>query len=551
MTEFDGLIAGQMMQRPLLVSSLIEYGKDFHPRSEIVSRRVEGDIHRYTYAESYQRICQLANGLKAFGVKPGDRVATLAWNGYRHFELYYGLQGIGAVCHTINPRLPAEQFNYVINHAEDKVLFTDVTFVPLLEKYLPFLPTGLKIVVMIDRDQMPETSLPNIFCYEDLLTAQSVHMDWPEFDENTACALCYTSGTTGNPKGVLYSHRSTVLHALFLRNCDISVFGPRGKILPVVPLFHVNAWGLPYLAPLAGTHLVCPGGALDGASLFDLMDQEQVDSAWGVPTVWLGLLAEMDKRGRKSAGFRHVTIGGSAPPASMIQAFEKTYDVDVTQGWGMTEVSPVGSLGLLEPHMQERSEDAQMAMKARQGRRMYGVDLKIVDDAGDRLPHDGKAVGELLVRGNAIAAGYFNDQQASADAIDREGWFRTGDVASIDAEGFMTLVDRSKDLVKSGGEWISSIDLENAAMAHPDIAECAVIAVRHPKWDERPLLVVVKRPDAALDKATVIEFLSGHVAKWWLPDDVVFLEELPHGATGKVSKLTLRQQFKDYVLPTG
>ncbi len=550
MTAITGTIAGQMMQRPLLVSSLIEYGKDFHPRGEVVSRRVEGDIHRYTYADAYQRICQLANGLQAFGIKPGDRVATLAWNGYRHFEIYYGLQGMGAVCHTINPRLPADQFDYVINHAEDNVLFTDLTFVPLLEKYQPILPAGIKIVVMIDKDQMPTTCLPNVFCYEDLLAGQSTQIDWPEFDENTACALCYTSGTTGNPKGALYSHRSTVLHALFLRNGDIPDFSPTKKILPVVPLFHVNAWGLPYISPLSGASLVFPGAALDGASLFDLMDQEQVDSAWGVPTVWLGLLAEMDKRGRKPSGFGDVLIGGSAPASTMIKSFEENYGVNVTQGWGMTEMGPVGTLGLLEPHMEAHGKDHQLALKARQGRRMYGVELKIVDDDGARLPHDGTAIGELLVRGNAIVCGYFNDEAASAQAIDHEGWFRTGDVASIDAEGFLVLVDRSKDLVKSGGEWISSIDLENAAMGHPDIAECAVIAVAHPKWDERPLLVVVKRPEADLERAAVIDFLTERVAKWWLPDDVVFVDQLPHGATGKVSKLTLRHQFKDYVLPT-
>ena len=546
----QGVIPGRMMQRPLLVSSLIEYGKDFHPNSEIVSRRVEGDLHRYTYAAAYRRVCQLAHGLVALGVTPGTRVATLAWNNHRHFELYYAIQGIGAVCHTVNPRLPVDQFKYVLNHADDRVLFTDLTFVPLLEARRADLPPGMKIVVMTDRAHMPDSGLPDLFCFEELLAGQAEHYDWPEFDENTACALCYTSGTTGNPKGALYSHRSMVLHSLFARNADLPCFTPRAKFLPVVPLFHVNAWGLPYLAPLSGAGMVMPGPGLDGPSLFKLMDDEAVSSAWGVPTVWLGLLAEMAQQGRKPKALAHVLVGGSAVPPSMLRTFQETYGISVVHGWGMTEMSPVGSLGILEPEMEALPQEEQLRLKAYQGRRMFGVDLKIVDEDGARLPHDGEAIGELAVRGPCVVDGYFNDEPASAAAIDDEGWFRTGDVASISPDGFLMIVDRTKDLVKSGGEWISSIDLENAAMAHPEIAECAVIAAAHPKWDERPLLIVVPAAGADLAKEAVIDFLTARVAKWWLPDDVVFVDELPHGATGKVSKLTLRAQFKDYVLPT-
>lgn len=540
---------GLMMHMPLRIIEILRFAAEAHPGAEIVSVRTEGDLHRETYAEAYGRTAQLAWGLAGLGVGAGDRVATLAWNGYRHFELYYAISGMGAVCHTINPRLSAEQMLYIIGHAEDRVLCVDLTFVPLVETLAAQLPKGLRLVAMTDRAHMPSAAALDWLCYEDLLAGQPEVYDWPMMDENAAAGLCYTSGTTGNPKGALYSHRSTVLHAMGLAIALPRSLHEGGRILPVVPMFHVNSWGLPYAAPLVGASLVMPGGRLDGPSLFELMSAEQVTASWGVPTVWLGLRAEMEARGHKPAALDQVVIGGSAAPRAMIEFFEGQ-GVDVCHAWGMTEMSPVGTHGQLSQPMKSLPLDAQMALKARQGRRVFGVDLKIVDDAGRALPHDGKAVGELFVRGNAIVSGYFANPEASAKAIDAEGWFGTGDVASIDAQGFLCIQDRAKDLIKSGGEWISSIDLENIAMAHPKVANCAVIAVPHPKWDERPLLVVVPR-DAqdppALDE--IHDMMLKHVARWQLPDAMECVEALPLTATGKVSKLTLRQQFDGYALP--
>jgi fatty-acyl-CoA synthase len=534
---------GQMMHRPLKIADLITFAADTYPDSEIVSVRTEGDIHRTTYRETAGRIAQLAHGLQGLGIEPGDRIATLAWNGYRHFELYYGISGIGAVCHTINPRLSAEQMIYIINHAKDRLLFTDVTFLPIIEKLREHLPADLRIVIMTDRGRMPETSLEGVLCYEEILEDQPRSIDWPDFPEDTAAGLCYTSGTTGNPKGTLYSHRSTVLHAYSLCVTLPKVLREGTRILPVVPLFHVNAWGLPYAAPLSGASLIFPGGALDGKSLFDLMDREKVFSAWGVPTVWLGLMNEINQRGCLPEGLGDIVVGGSAAPRSLIEGFE-TQGVNVCHAWGMTEMSPLGTQCNLPPSMDDWSFKDRIDRKQSQGRRVFGVDMKIVDDEGTRLPHDGKTPGHLYVRGNVITAGYFEDPEASKQVFDSEGWFCTGDIAAITGDGFLIITDRSKDLIKSGGEWISSLDLENIIMSHPGVANCAVIAVPHPKWDERPLLIVQsKDDDARPKKEELIDMLGEHFAKWQLPDEVVYVDALPMTATGKVSKLTLRKEF--------
>jgi 3-(methylthio)propionyl---CoA ligase len=543
------MLSGVMMDRPLLVSSLIDYAAEVHATRPIVSQTVEGGIHRYTYREARARIARLANALIGMGIKPGDRVATLAWNGYRHFELYYAISGIGAVCHTINPRLSAEQFNYIVNHADDQALFFDITFAPLVEKMAAGWKGVKHFVAMTDEAHVPAVNGVRVQAYEKLLADASAKMVWPEFDEKSASTLCYTSGTTGEPKGALYSHRSTVLHALFVLTGMGRAFGPDQSILPVVPMFHVNAWGLNYTAPATGTGLILPGAKLDGPSLFDLMDAEHARSSWGVPTVWLGLLAEMKKRGRKPVGLSEVVIGGSAAPRPMIETFERDYGVNVVHAWGMTEMSPIGSVGRLSPEQDEMPLAERVTLKTTQGHRMLGVDFKIVSDDGVTLPHDGAAQGELFVRGNTIVSGYFNNATASAVALDKAGWFGTGDVAKIDDRGVLTIVDRTKDLVKSGGEWISSIDVEGAALAHPGLANAAVIGIPHPKWTERPVLIAVKAPGANPTKEEIIALLDSKLAKWQLPDDVIFVEALPLGATGKVSKKDLRAKFADHKLP--
>lgn len=538
---------GLMMQRALLIRDILGYAAEAHGRSEIISVRCEGDLHRQTYRETAARTAQLAHGLKAQGVKEGERIATLAWNGYRHVELYYAVSGLGAVIHTINPRLSPEQMLYIIGHAEDQMLFLDLTFVPLIEALKEQLPEGLRFVIMTDRANMPETGF-DALCYEELLQGQPEHVDWPQLDENTAAGLCYTSGTTGNPKGALYSHRSTVLHALSVSLVMGAGYPPESKILPVVPQFHVNAWGLPYAAPLMGHSLVMPGPALDGPSLFKLMDSEEVFSAWGVPTVWQGLAAEIAAQGRTPKGFSELVVGGSAAPRAMIEAFEKQ-GIDVQHAWGMTEMSPIGTHGKMPEWVKSEDFNAQIDRKSLQGRRMFGVDLKIIGEDGKRQPHDGASAGELFVRGNVVVAGYFNNEEASREAMDAEGWFGTGDIATIDEQGFLSIQDRAKDLVKSGGEWISSIDLENLAMAHPTIAAAAVIAMPHPKWGERPVLIAVAAGAEKPSLEDIHAHMSGEFAKWQLPDDVIWVKELPLTATGKTSKLTLRKQFADYVLP--
>jgi fatty-acyl-CoA synthase len=541
---------GLMMDRPLLISMLIEHAAQYHPDGEIVTRTIEGPMHRYTYADARRRAKQVANALKRLGIRPGDRVATLAWNTHRHYELYFGISGLGAVCHTINPRLFREQIEFIVNHAEDALLFVDLTFVPLVEALAPKLGSIRHYIVMTDRSHMPETKLPNVLCYEELVGTESDEFDWPELDERTACVLCYTSGTTGNPKGALYSHRSTLLHTWAVSSRDGVGFSSRDVICPIVPMFHVNAWGVPYAATMTGAKLVMPGPGLDGASLCELFEREGVNLALGVPTVWLGFLKHMADSGRTSTPLKRLLVGGSAAPLALIETLEKTYGVEVMHGWGMTEMSPVGTVSTLKGKHAGLSVDDQLAVKAMQGRPLFGVELKIVDAEGRRLPHDGQAVGELLVRGPWIISAYYKDEAASRAAFDEEGWFRTGDVCTIDPDGYLRITDRRKDVIKSGGEWISSIDVENAAMGHPDVAEAAVIGLPHPKWDERPLLIIVPKPGRQPSRDALLEFLAARMAKWMLPDDVVFTEELPHTATGKLLKTKLREIYKDYRLPT-
>ena len=538
---------GLMMDTPLLISSLLDYAATYHADTEIVSRTIEGPIHRYTYADAHARSKQLANVLRRLGVEPGDRVATLAWNGYRHFEIYYATSGMGAVCHTINPRLFADQMVYIVNHAEDNVIFVDLTFVPLLEGIREEISGVKGFVVMTDAEHMPETTLPNVHCYEELMAGESADFDWPLLDENTASSLCYTSGTTGHPKGALYSHRSTVLHSYATCLMDVLGLSSRSVILPVVPMFHANAWGLPYAAPLCGAKLVMPGALLDGQHVHELLEAEQVDLTAGVPTVWLMLLNYLEETGKRIDSVNKVVIGGSAAPRSMIEAFQQRHEATVIHAWGMTETSPIGTVCALKRKHDPWSEDERVSQQLKQGRGVFGVDLRVVDEEGKELPRDGEAFGELQVKGPWVVSSYYRHDQP---ILDDEGWFSTGDVATLDPDGYMQITDRSKDVVKSGGEWISSIDLENEVLSHPQGSEAAVIGIAHPKWDERPLLIVVPAPGSSPSRAELLAHLDGRIAKWWMPDDVVFVDELPHTATGKISKLTLRQRFADYELPT-
>ena len=537
---------GLMMDMPLLISDLIRHADRHHGDTEIVSKRVEGDFHRYTYRDAHTRSRRLAKALAKLGVGMQDRVATLAWNGYRHFEIYYAVAGSGAVIHTINPRLFPEQVIYIANHAEDKVLFVDLTFVPLVEKVAASLQSVKHIVVMTDRAHMPNTALPNVLCYEDLVEAEDDKFEWPTFDEKTASCLCYTSGTTGNPKGVLYSHRSTMLHAYAAALPDALDLSSADCILPVVPMFHVNAWGLPYSCALTGAKLVFPGQHLDGKSLHEMFENEKVTMSAGVPTVWLGLLNYMKEAKLKFSTLRATVIGGSACPPAMIRTFQEGFGVKVLHAWGMTEMSPLGTVATFKAKHVDADKEAKYAVQSKQGRVIFGVDMKIVDADGKTLPNDGKAFGDLLVKGPWTTNSYFKGE--GGDPL-QDGWFPTGDVATIDPDGYMQITDRSKDVIKSGGEWISSIDLENIAVAHPDIVEAAVIGVRHPKWDERPIVVAIKKPGTSVTREDLLKFYEGKTAKWWMPDDVVFVDQLPHTATGKLSKLTLRGSMKDYKLP--
>ncbi len=540
---------GLMMDDPLLVSDLIEHAALNHGFQEIVSRTVEGPIHRYTYADALKRIKKLANALNRLGVQQGDRLATFAWNGYRHFELYYAISGSGAVCHTINPRLFADQIVFIVNHAKDRFIFLDVTFVPLLEPLADQLPHVEGYILLADKDHMPETSLPNVMCYEDLVEPESDEFDWPRFDENTASSMCYTSGTTGNPKGVLYSHRSTVLHTFFQCNGEGFAMNSKAVVLPAVPMFHANAWGLPYAVCMVGAKVVFPGAAYDGASIWEMLDTEKVTFAAGVPTIWMMLLEYVRREGKRFDHLTQTGIGGSAVPLAMVEAFEDEYEVEVFHAWGMTETSPVGTTGAFNCKVAEMPLERRRTYQIKQGRSIFGVRMKIVDDQGNSLARDGETFGQLAVKGPWIVGAYHDNDEANATQFTEDGWFLTGDIATLDDYGYMTIVDRAKDVIKSGGEWISSIDLENAAVGHPGVAEAAVIGIAHPKWDERPLLVVVRSEGAEVSGADVLSFLDGKIAKWWMPDAVEFVEELPHTATGKIAKLKLREQFAGYELP--
>ena len=537
---------GLMMDRPLLISSLLTHAESQHGGQEIVSRRVEGDMHRTTYRELGQRARRLANALVTQGIRPGDRVATLAWNGYRHMELYYAVSGSGAVIHTMNPRLHPDQVTWMVDHAQDQVIFFDLTFLPLIEAIAPRVPCVRAFVAMTDRAHMPVSAkIPNLLCYEELVQAHSCEFEWPEFDERTASSLCYTSGTTGNPKGALYSHRSTVLHSYAAALPDALSCSACDTILPVVPMFHVNAWGLPYVACMVGAKLVFPGPWLDGKSLHDLFEAEGVTVSAGVPTVWQGLLTHVESQNLVFSTMRRTIIGGSACPPAMMQAFQERHGVQVLHAWGMTEMSPLGTVCKLKPAHLGLETGQRLAIQAKQGRAVFGVEMKIVDAAGAELPRDGKSAGELMVRGPWIISDYFKGE--GTDPLSR-GWFPTGDVSTIDADGFMQITDRSKDVIKSGGEWISSIELENIAMAHPAVAMAACIAARHPKWDERPLLVIQKKPGQALTRDELLRFYDGKIARWWTPDDVVFVDSTPLGATGKVQKNLLRDAFQNHLL---
>jgi fatty-acyl-CoA synthase len=541
-------VMGQMMSQPLLISTIIDFAARHYGHVEIVSRRVEGDLHRYTYRDCRERALRVAHALQGLGVQMGERVATLAWNGYRHMELYYGVSGSGAVLHTINPRLHPEQVAYIANHAEDQYLFFDLTFLPLIEAVAPHCTTVKAFILMADRDRMPEsTKIPHLLCYEDLIASSSSEYQWPMFDENAAASLCYTSGTTGNPKGALYSHRSTVLHSYGSAMPNALNVSSKDTVLPVVPMFHVNAWGLPYSVLLSGAKMVFPGAALDGKSLYDLFEAEGVTFSAGVPTVWLGLINYAVQNDLKFSTFRRTVIGGSACPPAMMDVLMDRFDVEVVHAWGMTEMSPLGTAGGLQAGHLALPKDEQRKILQKQGHAIYGVDMKIVDDEGVELPWDGVTYGHLLVKGPWIIASYFKNE--GGDVL-QDGWFPTGDVATIDADGYLQITDRSKDVIKSGGEWIGTIDLENIAMAHPAVQQAACIGVAHPKWDERPLLLVIKRPNMELTREELIAFFEGKVAKFWMPDDVAFIDALPMGATGKIQKNKLREQFRGYKLPT-
>ena len=542
---------GQMQDHPLLISALIDHAARHHREAQIVSRRVEGDLHRCTYADAAQRARQVAHALDQLGLAFGDRVATLAWNGYRHLELYFGITGGGRVVHTINPRLLPEQIAWIANHAEDQVLCFDISFLPIVKAIWARCSTVKHWIALCDADKLPaDTGISGLRSYEAWIAGQPADYAWPVFDERSAAALCYTSGTTGNPKGALYSHRSTMLHAFAGALPDALSLSARDVILPVVPMFHVNAWGLPYSAAMTGAKLVFPGAALDGKSVHDLMESEGVTMAAGVPTVWLGLLNHMAQHGLKFSTMKRTVIGGSACPPAMIKTFRDDYGVTVLHAWGMTEMSPLGTVCTLKQHQLAQPAEQQLAVMAKQGRAVFGVEMKIVDPDGQELAWDGVTSGDLLVRGPWIIASYFKGE--GGDPLLAGGWFPTGDVAAIDADGFLQITDRSKDVIKSGGEWISSIDVENIAMAHPAVAMAACIAVAHPKWDERPLLVVMKKPGVAFADTTaanILAFFDGRIAKWQVPDDVVFVDAIPLGATGKIQKNKLREQFKAHALP--
>jgi fatty-acyl-CoA synthase len=543
---------GLMQNQPLLISSLIDFAERHHGDGEVVSRRVEGDIHHYTWADVAHRSRQVANALDGLKLASSDRVATLAWNGYRHLELYFGVSGSGRVLHTINPRLHPDQIAWIANHAEDQVLCFDMTFLPIIQAVHSKCSTIKHWVALCDADKLPaDTGIPNLLSYEAWIGKQKATYTWPDLDENTASSMCYTSGTTGNPKAALYSHRSTILHAYAAALPDVMSISARDSILPVVPMFHVNAWGIPYSAALTGAKLVFPGAGMDGKSIYELIEGEDVTYAAGVPTVWQMLLTHMKSNNLKFSTLQRTVIGGSACPPAMINAFRDDYGVDVLHAWGMTELSPLGTLCTLKNKHLKLPAEEQMKIRLKQGRAIFGIDMKIVNDQGEDQPHDGKAYGDLLVKGPWVVSEYFKGEGGSPLVKDAQGvsWFPTGDVATIDADGYMQITDRSKDVIKSGGEWISSIDIENIAVAHPAVLMAACIGVAHPKWDERPIVAVVKKPDAQVTREELLAFYEGKTAKWQVPDDVVFVDTIPLGATGKMLKTKLREQLKDYKLP--
>jgi 3-(methylthio)propionyl---CoA ligase len=543
---------GLMQSQPQLISSLIEFADTHHSDTEIVSRRVEGDIHRYTWSDVAKRSRQVANALDSLNLAFSDRIATLAWNGYRHLELYFGVSGSGKVLHTLNPRLHPDQVVWIANHAEDQVLLFDMSFLPLVQAVHARCTTIKHFIALCDADKLPaDSGIPGLQSYEAWISKQPTKYDWPTFDENSASSMCYTSGTTGNPKAALYSHRSTIMHAYAAALPDVMCLSARDSVLPVVPMFHVNAWGIPYSAALTGCKLVFPGPALDGKSIYELMESEKVNFAAGVPTVWQMLLGHIKPAGLKFSSLKRTVIGGSACPPAMIAAFQDDYGVEVLHAWGMTEMSPLGTMCTLKNKHLDLPKDAQMKIRLKQGRAIYGVDMKIVSEDGQALPHDGKAFGDLLVKGPWIVREYYKGEGGNPLVKDENGvgWFPTGDVATIDADGFMQITDRSKDVIKSGGEWISSIEIENIAMAHPAVLMAACVGMAHPKWDERPIVAVVKRPGVDVSAGELIKFFDGKTAKWQIPDDVVFVDAIPLGATGKMQKMKLREQLKDYKLP--
>ena len=534
---------GDMQKWTPNIASIIEHAKEFHPTKEVISRMVSGEVHRTNYEEVCIRSRKLASALEKDGYKKGDVLATIALNTYRHLEMYYGISGMGAICHTLNFRLHPEQAVYIINHAEDKIIFCEAPFIPIMEGLKDQLPCVEKYIILCDESDMPETGLKNAISYEEYIKDGDENYEWPAMDDDAACGLCYTSGTTGNPKGVLYSHKSNILHAqASLTAMSIS---PNETILMVVPLFHVLAWGIPYYGPMYGSKLVMPGMQMEGEPLYDLIEKEEVTLAFGVPTIWMGLLAYCRDNNKILSSVTNTIIGGAALSLSTLQEFDEVHDVNVIHAWGMTEMSPLGTTNVPTPQMDKMTKEEKYAVQLKQGKPIYGVELKVVDDSGVELPKDGKSQGHLMVRGPWILQRYFKAEQ---DAVDENGWFDTGDISVLDQDGYMTIKDRAKDVIKSGGEWISSIDLENAAFGHPEIAEACVVGIPHPKWDERPMLFVVTNDGEPIEKDSILEFLASKVAKWWLPDEIVFMKELPHGATGKLQKFELRDEYNNHYM---